>query len=269
MSTAALLRELWRLRRAVAVFAFAAIAIALLLMFRISFPPSLQSRHHEIGVASTSALIDTPSSQVVDLGGRDSAVAPLLPGRAALLASLLATSPLKDEIARRAGIPSRTLIAVGAPASSGTGTAAPLTTGNTIHPDDPRASIVTFQTDTTLPLLTVNVQAPDIALATRLANGTVQTLQAHLATVAAAQGIPEGRRVVVKQLGPARFGTATRGPSRLIALVAASFLFVLACGALLFVAHLSREWYRSEELERLALTWDEQLDPEASPPATR
>lgn len=268
MRTVALLRELWRLKAAVAVAAAFALLIALLMMFRIGLPP--QSRHHEVGVASTAALVDTPSSQVVDIGGKDSAAAPTLPSRAALLASLLTSSPLKDEIARRAGIPSRTLIASGAPAgTTGTGSAELLTTGDTVDPDDPRASILTIETDTTLPTLTVNVTAPTPETATRLANGTIATLQAHLASVATADGIPATRRVVVKQLGPARAGVTTRGPSRLIAIAVALFVFLAACGALLFGVRLFHEWRRSEELDRLEIAWDDEIDPEAIRPAIR
>ena len=91
-----------------------------MMAFHFSPPSKLESRAYHVGIASTTALLDTPSSQVVDLGDPNDAAtnaAGSLPGRAALIASVLTTSPLKDEIAKSAGIDPRTLIA-GAPTPS-------------------------------------------------------------------------------------------------------------------------------------------------------
>src|SRR4051794_34884781 len=103
MGAVALLRELWHRRLLVAVVALVAVLAATLMAYHVG-PSGVSSRQHHVGIASTAALVDTPSSQAVDLGGKESADGATLPGRATLLASLLTSAPLKDEIARAAGI---------------------------------------------------------------------------------------------------------------------------------------------------------------------
>src|ERR1044071_1276315 len=106
MEVVVMLRELWRRRWLVLLSGVLALLIGVLMAYRVHPPFKFESRAYTVGIASTTAMLDTPSSQVVDLGGQDSEVAGsagTLPGRAALLASVLTTSPLKDEIAKSAG----------------------------------------------------------------------------------------------------------------------------------------------------------------------
>jgi hypothetical protein len=133
------LRELWRRRGVVAGVAVLAVIVGVLTTYSVTLPTTIETRQHQVALASASALLDTPSSQVVDLGGRSSAEGSTLPGRAALLASLLTTSPLKDDIAKRAGIDPRTLLAstpgLGAGAPGGA-VKAPVATGTTVRAGD-------------------------------------------------------------------------------------------------------------------------------------
>ncbi len=80
-----ILRELWDRRVLVAVAAAVAIALGGLTAFRPGLPP--ESRQYEIGIASSRALVDTPSSQVVDLGLKEDANVGVLPSRTVLLAT--------------------------------------------------------------------------------------------------------------------------------------------------------------------------------------
>lgn len=254
MGAVRLLRELLRHRVLVAVTAVLAVAVGVLLAFRVSVsPPKLESRQYTIGVASASALVDTPSSQVVDLGLKASAAGSTLPSRAALLASLLTASPLKEEIAKRAGIDPRLLIAT-APAAevgaSGQKAATPLATGATVSPKDRRASTIELQTDVTLPIITVNVTSQDPGRATRLANATVATLEQHVSTMAGQGGVPDDQRLLVKQLGQANAALATRGGSTMLAGGAGIMVFLLGCGAILGFSSMAREWRRTAELEK-------------------
>src|SRR4051812_42369202 len=103
MELVAILRLLWRRRAVVAALAVVAVVVGLSAAYRIG-PGGLESRQHDVGIGSVTALVDTPSSLVVDLGGDTGADIGTLSARANLLASLMTSSPIKDEIARRARI---------------------------------------------------------------------------------------------------------------------------------------------------------------------
>src|SRR5262245_48327480 len=99
MAAARVLPELCGSRRAVLVGVFLALTAAVLVMYRVSFDPmpSLASRDYEVGVASAAVLIDSKSSQAVDLGTAEVRVdVGSLSARAKLLANLLVTRPLRD-----------------------------------------------------------------------------------------------------------------------------------------------------------------------------
>lgn len=241
MDAVLILRQLWRLRGAVLATAALAVALGGLVAFRPGLPP--QSRQYTVGVASARALIDTPSSQVVDLGLKQDANAGVLPARAVLLANLLATTPLKDATAREAHIDPRLLIAIAdTPTDSGVPVGQPLTTGATVKPTDPHASVVTAHTDVDLPLLTINARAPDPRGAARLADAAITVLEAHLSSVVADAAVPLDRRIVVTRLGRATAGTQQHGPSPVLGVVAALVLFVFGCATIVVVTTLARDW---------------------------
>jgi hypothetical protein len=255
MRAVVLLRELWRHRMLVLAGALLAVIVAVLTAFKVSPPLTLQSRSYEVGVASTTALVDTPTSQVVDLGDSNDNSAGALPGRAALLASLLSTSPLKDDIAKKAGIDPHTLIA-GSPDTGGAAAGAAAGPVGSISPKDPHASFLTVTTLEGLPILSVDVQAPDVQTAARLSNGAIEVLQANLSSLASSDSVPEGRRLVVKQLGAARVGAQKRGPSRVLAVFAGFLVFALVCAGILGLSWLARSWRQMEALERLpSIDW--------------
>lgn len=246
------LRELWRLRLLVALGALLAIVVGLSVAYHISLPMTLHSRQYHVGIASTNALIDTSNSQVVDLGDGMTNTAGSLPGRAMLLARLLAAPPLKDEIARRAGVPPRMLIGIaGSPDAAGSASS-DTPTDTSVKLDDPRANILTVGTDEALPLLDVQAQAPSVATAQRLANAAITVLISHVDTLAGADGIPAARRLVVKQLGSARGAEQLRGPSRMMAMIVGLFVFALVCGGTLLIASLSRAWWRAKAADDVA-----------------
>jgi capsular polysaccharide biosynthesis protein len=238
---------LWRHRILVALSVVLAVVAGMAVAFKIGIPPKLQSRQYTVGVASASALIDTPTSQVVDLGLKSSAAGASLPGRAALLASLLTTSPLRNEVAQRAGIDVGTLIATAPAAEVGEGgpRKGPLATGATVKPGDRRASSVTLETDTTLPIITVNVESHDAATATRLANSTIGVLQEHVSELAGQGAVPQNQRLIVKQLGPASAATMKRGGSTATAVGVGLMVFLLGCGLIYLFSSMAKEWHRT------------------------
>ena len=124
-----------------------------------------------------------PSSQIVDLGGKTGADIGTLSARASLLASLMTSSPIKDEIASRAGVSPDELIAV-SPAAAAPGAAAAGASGRPVKTADPKANILTAKIPNLksgeIPIIAVTTQAPDEDAAARLANESVGVLQAHL-----------------------------------------------------------------------------------------
>jgi hypothetical protein len=238
MSVVWALRRLSRVKALVVLAAVIAVFVGLSMSYRIS-TAGLQARQYEVGIASASALVDTTNSQVVDLGDGQTNSAGSLPGRAMLLARLLASSPLKDEIAQRAGVRPDMLIGIaGTPGAAAADAAESAPTGAAVKADDPRANVLTVGTAESLPLLTVETQAPSARTAARLSDEAISVLVRHLDSLAGASRVPSDRRLVVKQLGTARVATETRGPSRILAIVAALFVFALLCGLILLVAAL-------------------------------
>jgi hypothetical protein len=253
MEFVAMLRVLWRYRLLVGVAALLALLAGLSVAYRIGFPPKLESRQYKVGIGSVTALVDTPSSQIVDLGPDTGADIGTLSGRASLLASLMTSSPIKDEIASRAGVAPDQLIAVspgagppGAAASSGD-------SGGSVSATSPKAYILTAKIPNLesgeIPIIAVSTQAPDAAAAARLANESIAVLKAHLQTVAGQDKVPFARRVVVRQLGQARATTEARGPARTMAVLAALLVFGVGCTMILGVFALVRGWRRAAELD--------------------
>lgn len=269
MQFVTILRELARFRLLVLAVGLLAVVVGLSNGYRIGLPPSLESRQYQVGIASATALVDTPRSQVVDLGGETGTDVATLSARASLMASLVASSPLKDEIARRAGIAPDQLIA-SPPATVGPAASpAPHVSGSSISASDPRAHVLRADVPAlesgAMPIITVDTQAPEPARAARLADEAVAVLKAHVKSVAGLDRVPEGRRIVLTQLGPARAATVSRGPRALFGLLAAIAVFGLGCGAILGISRLSAAWRRTSDTERVSsedelLDWDAPAD---------
>ena len=253
MAVARLMRALQRHHQPLAIGALIALAVHLLIMYHVSLvPPRLDSRKHDVGVGSAAVLIDSYSSQVVDLGKTQSrADVASLTVRAQLLADLLAASPLKERIAERAGIDPETLIAVAPTDSPGAGQKAGPASGATVDPNDPRASALNISVRDAAPIITVVTKAPTKALAAALANSAVHELGAHLDSLATDDRVPDDRRLVVDPLGEAHSATVTRGPSRPVATIAALLVFAIYCGAFFGLIGFVRGWQRTAKSD-----WD-------------
>jgi hypothetical protein len=260
MDTVTILRELWRLRLAVFGIGLLALLAGTAVVYKISFPPKLESRQHEVGIATMRILVDTPSSQIVEVApkGSDS-----LGVRANLLASLMVDGDVKEAIARRAGLPPEKLVGISEAAAE----PAPAS-----EPPGPKSYVLTTRVLTNaggdqLPLIEMEAQAPDRAAAARLGAAAVAGLGDYLDSTAALQEIKDADRLKVSGMGAPQARTALRGPSKIIALVVTIFVFVLGCaGALGFfaVAHAwraasagedPRDWHVEDELGGAADDW--------------
>jgi hypothetical protein len=244
MTVVSTLRELTRLRRLVIVGALLALTAAIVMLYDVKpgLPPKFESRHYEVGVASGAVLIDSQSSQAVDLGGGEVQVdVSSLAARAKLLANLLVTRPLRDDIANRSRVSPDTFITE-LSSTTEPGAAPAEAEAGTVRPDSPEANIIKLQTQEALPIITVNAQAPTEEAASRLATSTVAVLSDYLDSVAASNSIPDVRKLVMRRLGDPNSATSVRGPGKTSAAMLAIFLFGVWCAGLLALAGLSRAW---------------------------
>jgi hypothetical protein len=234
MDTVTILRALWRRRFLVLGVYVVALLAGTAVMYKFSPPLNLESRKYEVGVATTSILIDTPSSQVVEIAPKGSDT---LGVRANLLASLMVDGVLKSEIARSAGLDPEKLVGIstsveGSSAAQPTNRNAPVLT----------TRVVTDNDGSELPIIQVEAQATNAATAARLANAAVTGLRDYLDSKAAAQRIPNVQRLQVTSLGVPQARTVARGPKNIFALAAVLFVFGLGCAGILSVSALMRGW---------------------------
>jgi hypothetical protein len=228
--------------------------VGVVIPYRIGFPPSLRSRQYQVGIASASALVDSTRSQLADLGADTGSDVGTLAYRASLLASLVTSSPIKDEIAQRAGVPANDLIATGPATVVGSDSPAPSVSNAPINESGPTASTLSVSVPTLpagqIPVIQVNTQGPSPAIAASLANAAFAALQAEVNSVAGTDRIPALQRVVIRPLGPADAALASRGPGLLYGILGAVLTFVLACGAILGITSLRAAWRNESALER-------------------
>ncbi|MGH2975512.1 MAG: hypothetical protein ACRDLL_11685 [Solirubrobacterales bacterium] len=247
MELVRILREVWSRKGLLAIVLGVSILIGLLLAYRPGLPP--QSRQYQVALASSDILVDTSNSQVVDIGGRGPDL-PTLTSRANLLGNLMTVGPLKNAIAKSAGIAPDDLVVVPPANAEAVGVApAPVTTSQSRNVPDAEATILTLSTDDALPILHVVAQAPDPTTASRLSGSTIVELRRYLGSVAATQDIPAARQLVVRQFGTPLVGIATRGLPRSFALAATIFLILLGCGAIVGGSWFVRSWKQIGEAE--------------------
>jgi hypothetical protein len=234
-SAASIVQRLRRSPRSVIAVALLALAAGVLTDFRIT-SGGLESRRAEVGYAQAAALVDTVPSQAVDSKAGGAAIAELR-NRAILAADLMTRSPLREEIADRAGVP-RDHIVTQRPMN---GLERRLThkevTRTAVAESDRDAYILRVGVNDLVegenPIIGVDVRAPDGERATRLADEAIAGLRAYLARSATSSGSTPVSRLSIEQLEPALEGTAVVGPAPVIGVFVAFAAFALGCAAVL------------------------------------
>jgi hypothetical protein len=238
------MRELFRLPVGAALAVALAALVALSVVYEVSFlPPGLKARPLETATAATHVLIDAPKSTILDMRYGTSDFKSLS-DRGVLLGNVMASAPVREYIARRAGIPPEAIEA-----------STPLTpdypraiaeAGHERHttdilksPDQYRLSI---QANPTVPILDVLAQAPDSKTAEQLANAAVEGLQDYIDDVGRAQDIGLGQRIRLEQLGRARGGVINAGVGLQVVLLSFVVTLGMASAAVLFLARMRRGW---------------------------
>lgn len=225
-----------RLRGRYVVAFVVGVAAAILSIYQVSLlPPGAHSRDWEIGTASTTLLIDTPQSAILNLHATTDDFGSMQ-ARAALIGNLMATDPVKAEIGKLMGIePSR--IQATAPVTAnvpqtltepGSGASAADLLASADHYK------LQLQVDPTVPVLHIYAQAPSGGAAVDLANNSVKGLKMYLASLTNKQGLNPAAHVDLTQLGSAYGGVINSGVSKEIALL----VFSTAFASVLFAAAL-------------------------------
>jgi hypothetical protein len=242
-----ILRELSRRRRLVGLVLGVSLLLGFLLAFKPGLPP--QSRQYQVSLAAADILIDTRDSQLVAVGGKGPDLTTLA-GRANLIGNLMTGGPLKNAIAKEAGI-SPGQLAVVPPANVNTPGVipAPVTPPASRGLADVDATILSLTVDETLPILHVTAQAPDVETASKLSTATIVALRRYLGSVAASQHIPAAHQLVVRKFGAPVAQVATRGLPRRVALIVTILLALLGCGAIVGASWFARSWRQIEEAE--------------------
>jgi uncharacterized membrane protein YgcG len=152
-------------------------------------------------------------------------------------------------------VPADRLIAIAptAPGSGGPTVPTTLSQKASEASKTPGAYLLTLQSDETLPIVSIDAQAPTAAAAARLANAATTGLRDYLRSVAGAQNLPATRQIVVSGLGGAQAADQVRGPRKLFAIAAFVFVFGFACFAIIMISGIARGWRRAAALERTLL----------------
>ncbi|HEY7952116.1 MAG TPA: hypothetical protein VID70_03960 [Solirubrobacteraceae bacterium] len=223
MELAEILRMLWSRRLAVLAMVVLAGGAA--------FGAGQLARSTSTGTASVQLLVDSPQSALADLL---QSTAPLTT-RAALLAQVMASEAVLEEMAGAAGVPVRELTAQGP--YSGSGEAL-----DVITPSEARGAQLlgerahyrlTFVAASEEPVVSASVQGPTALAAGHVAEAVLPGVRRYVATLQRAGHTKAAQRVTIRQLGPAQVGTVNSSSRK--ALMAIAAVGVLLLGLLLLI----------------------------------
>jgi hypothetical protein len=233
---------LWRLRAYVLVCLLVATLAAVWSVADISLSPfQLKSRALEMATGTTHVVVDTPRSSVLDLR-QNTYSFEALTQRAVLLGNVMANGPVREDIARRAGVPVDQL-QVSAPLTPKVPRAA-AGAENQKHTSDLLKSTdqyrLSIEANPTVPVLDIYSQAPTTEEATVLANSAVDGLHEYLQTLAGSQQIPAKDQIQLLQLGRARGVVINTSVDWQAALVAFVLTFSFACATVIVFSRVGR-----------------------------
>lgn len=224
MELLAFLRVLWRFRIAVALGAVVAIALGVMVA---------TAQTSRFGVASMRVIVDTPSSQTVDV---NPVGVTTLEWRTGLFADLMATDEARESIARKLGIAPDSLV-VAAPYMSVPAVPVPL----------PRAALeaartvpepyeLGIQAAPLLPIIGIDARAPSPEQAARLASAAADELKA----AAAVELTRQTQTFVAEPVGPPKAREVVNGPGRLVAVAVIIVAFGVWCAGIGVIDALKR-----------------------------
>jgi hypothetical protein len=237
------LRELWESKVGLATSVTLALLAALYSVGTISlFPPAVKARPIEVAVASTRALVDAPTSAVLDLQVNTNNLAGMT-NRGVLVGNIMASAPVRSYIGRRAHVaPER--LKVASPVTIDF--PRPLATSGSMSARDilksPGEYRLSVQANPTVPILDIYAQAPTEAEAKLLANGAVAGMQDYLRDLGDTQSVVPAQQVHLEQLGRARGGVINAGIGVEMALLSFTLVFGASAATVLWLGRVRRGW---------------------------
>jgi hypothetical protein len=207
------------------------------------FPPGAGGGSLNVASASTRVIVDTPKSTAVD-PLTDAYTIESLSNRALILGNVMASLPVRQYIAGRAGISAEQIrveppLTPEQPRAMVDSAHAPHVSDILKRPGEYRLSI---QADPTAPVLDIYALAPTGGEATKLADASVDGLRDYLASVATREETPKSDQVRLEQLGRAEGGSIDAGSPLQIAILTFVVAFALACLGMLFLVRMRRGW---------------------------
>jgi hypothetical protein len=246
------MRRLWRLRAGVIVALLLASLAAVWSVEKISlFPPGLTPRSLEMASASTHVVVDTPTSALVDLR-QDTYSLEGLRNRSVLLGNVIASSRVRENIARRLDLPVEDL-RIQAPLTREQ-SAPPVDSENARHTNDILKSNDQYRLDVqanlSVPMLDIYAQTPTAESATTLVNAAVDELRTYIAALAADKATPKKDQIQLVQLGRGRGAVINEGIDWQVALLAFLITFGICSATIIFIDRVRTGWRLAALSER-------------------
>ena len=237
------LRELWGHRTGLIVSLALASLAALWSVGKVSlFPPGVKTRVVTMAAANTRALVDAPTSAVLDMKMSTTDLQAMT-NRGVLVGNVMASQPVRQYIGRRAKIPAG-LLQVASPVTPDFPRA--LSTSGKKSPKDilksPNAYRLSIQSNPTVPIVDIYAEAPTPELAQQLANAAVDGMQDYLNDLGNTQHVPLNRRVRLEQLGRAKGGIINPGVRVKLGVLSFLIVFGASSVSVLALARVRHGW---------------------------
>jgi hypothetical protein len=227
-----ILRVLLRARLLVLAGGLLAVVVGLLAAYQVALvPPGVTSRQTVTGLGVARLQLDTEPSLVTNARSTDITV---LGTQARLIADLMASAPVKAEIARGVGIPDAKLLVIG-PSMLEPVVPSPLAKRASevaAAAREPYVLTVGAGLGSELPIITIETVAPTARRADRLAKVAVK----GLATSVSSLGSPGTSRLILRPLGAPRAVSKASDSKLPLAFAAAMVLFAMWCGVIVVAA---------------------------------
>jgi hypothetical protein len=238
------MRKLWHLKAGVVVSIALALLAAVWSVEKISLSPlSLTPRSLEMATAATHVLIDTRTSQLIDLR-QDTYNVDGLRNRAVLLGNVIASGGVQQKIAQRAHVPVDAL-RIQAPLTAEQ-SSPPVDSQNARHTSDILKSNdqyrLDIKTNATVPMLDIYAQTPSAESAEALANAAVDELREYLTGLAATQRTPEKDQIRLIQLGRANGDVINRDVKWQVAIFIFLLTLAISSASVIFIARVRAGW---------------------------
>lgn len=237
-------RQLWQRKLLVGIVVLVALAVAIFSAYRVNASPfGLEKRALTVAAASSQILVDSPDSTLV--AGAELGTFEALSTRAKIYGQYLASLTARQEIARLAGVPARSISTSG-PFSSATGQTAYTSQSSEERAgellQEGAANRLVFTAQEGVPILTVDAQSASSETAIALAGASFATLKQYVRNLEA-NGRPVRLGVTVRQLGEPEGGTLGGNNNLMLMVLAFLVVFGLGCAAILVIPRFVQRWH--------------------------